>query len=656
MALNITLDLALTAIKSLLKYRDRIDAVLSLNKASTGLPFALPPTATDDAPHIDNMLKFFNGDKGMLILELKGLKDEFIKVNERPYSRELQESRRQLLRLYYQANEIQPDVLGPHEGTMGPSSEMCLAYYIVESHRLSNNPLLTRILLSTADTLLEILGENSGLFISNSKTQGIIRTLINEFAVKHDFDDDSTEKIFKVLLSSALISVSENQDALPDKPALSILFASISDVREALGDDFVARLISLEGFQKLVSTYLTHAAEDPSFITKNDLAQKVLAATLKEVGENISTLLDDPKACIGVFEVGLFAAAANVDKILVLEIENKPLLAAVLSEVMLQIEQKVQEKDLFKSIASGEFIPMIYQTVLGTIAANPDKLANTLGVKNLTANLISGIMEIILQKELSEIMYPETLRKVASKSLEILSLHPEFLDSNLQFSTNFLKSVLKASVELIKDGLDIDDLLAIINIGITTAADNVALLKIDKAIVQIVESFGELFSLEKTKELLTPINRRDILLVVLKTIAVNPKVWEELRQKNLIKPLVESVLLGLFSDPTNLLSGPVLVESIQNILSAIARRGRKVIDQEVTNESVKILMGYVLDKANQQISLSIDSDNLPVFLKRVVTEFFKSPFSLANEESEELKNLFGKVLKSIEVNNGGSND
>ncbi|MEJ2615041.1 MAG: hypothetical protein P8Z35_08785, partial [Ignavibacteriaceae bacterium] len=408
---------------------------------------------------------------------------------------------------------------------MGPSSEMCLAYYIVESHRLSNNPLLTRILLSTADTLLEILGENSGLFISNSKTQGIIRTLINEFAVKHDFDDDSTEKIFKVLLSSALISVSENQDALPDKPALSILFASISDVREALGDDFVARLISLEGFQKLVSTYLTHAAEDPSFITKNDLAQKVLAATLKEVGENISTLLDDPKACIGVFEVGLFAAAANVDKILVLEIENKPLLAAVLSEVMLQIEQKVQEKDLFKSIASGEFIPMIYQTVLGTIA--------------LTANLISGIMEIILQKELSEIMYPETLRKVASKSLEILSLHPEFLDSNLQFSTNFLKSVLKASVELIKDGLDIDDLLAIINIGITTAADNVALLKIDKAIVQIVESFGELFSLEKTKELLTPINRRDILLVVLKTIAVNPKVWEELRQKNLIKPLVE---------------------------------------------------------------------------------------------------------------------
>ncbi|MEJ2615040.1 MAG: hypothetical protein P8Z35_08780, partial [Ignavibacteriaceae bacterium] len=86
MALNITLDLALTAIKSLLKYRDRIDAVLSLNKASTGLPFALPPTATDDAPHIDNMLKFFNGDKGMLILELKGLKDEFIKVNERPYS------------------------------------------------------------------------------------------------------------------------------------------------------------------------------------------------------------------------------------------------------------------------------------------------------------------------------------------------------------------------------------------------------------------------------------------------------------------------------------------------------------------------------------------------------------------------------------------
>lgn len=64
--------------------------------------------------------------------------------------------------------------------------------------------------LATADTLLEIAGQNAGLFISNPKIRTIVETLIEEFAIKRDFDDKKSELILKSLLGSAIIAVADS--------------------------------------------------------------------------------------------------------------------------------------------------------------------------------------------------------------------------------------------------------------------------------------------------------------------------------------------------------------------------------------------------------------------------------------------------------------
>ena len=64
MPLPIAIPLAISAIKALLRFRDQVDTILSLNEATTGLPFALPPPPTDNAPYLPAMRSFFQAGDG----------------------------------------------------------------------------------------------------------------------------------------------------------------------------------------------------------------------------------------------------------------------------------------------------------------------------------------------------------------------------------------------------------------------------------------------------------------------------------------------------------------------------------------------------------------------------------------------------------------
>jgi len=655
MALPISTKLALVAVKSLLKYRLRLDTILSLNEATAGLPFALPPAPQNHAPHIANMLAFFKEDRGQLVLQLKGLQADYDNVTANPHAEALQAPRKRLMELYYEAAEIQPTILGPPEhgdnrknASRGPSAEMRLAYYVVESQRLSRHSALTRVLFATADTLLEIAGKNAGLFISNSKTRKIVENLLYEFAVKRDFDEDSSEKIFRRLLGVTAVAAREIPGLIPERPALNILFAALNDVRKELGDDFVARLIWLDGFEKLAWTYLIHVAADPSFVTKHDLAQKVLTATLAEVGQNFKTLLDDPQAFVGVFEVWLFTAAANVDGLLSRALEDKPLPAAALTELAHEVTRRGQQNILFHRLAHGEVIAALYQTVLNVIAANPDRLANVLSAKKLIAEMVAGLAEALSPPEVVRVFTAETLHYFAVKSLEIFSTQPAFLAENLGFAAKLSGAVLRAGAESAKDGINSDHLLNIVAAAIKAAVDNLALVAGEETLSAALVAAGKILAAENLKKILAPEHRKEVLLAIIKAVAANPRVWNDLQQANLVQPVMAKIFEGLSADATGLLSGVVLVDSIQKILIAVVRRGKQLIARHVEAETLRTLLALALEAANREIGISVDGKNLPEFLERVVAGYLKSPFPLPDLDDKKFSQLASGVLNDLE--------
>ncbi|GAB4016927.1 hypothetical protein GCM10028808_46970 [Spirosoma migulaei] len=658
MPLLVAIPLIISGVKALLRFRGQIDTVLSVNEATAGLPFALPPIPRNDAPHLNDMLAFYKSDQGSLILQLKpGLQIDLALILPNPTSTTpaANGARGRLFVNYYEAAGVQPTFLGPSpadpidKGILGISTpEMRLAYYTVESQRLSKNPVLTRVLLVSADTLLEFFGENAHTFISNPQTSSLVESLIEEFAGKRNFDDDGIEDIFKSLLGSTILAFANNPGELANKPALKALFAALGDVRDDLGNDFVAKIISVDGFEQLIAAYATEAAKDPSFLSKGDVAQDVLKAVLTKIGKSFPQIVDDPKALLGVLEVGIGAAAANVPKILEGKVNGEPLLAAVLSGVVQEVSTLGLQNNLFASIANGQVVSDIYKLTLQAVAANPPKFTQQVATQQFISDLIKGLANALSQKAVTDLFTPDTLKLIASESLTVLSTDAQFLTNNNQFATKILEAVFKAGSTAIADGVSKDDLIDIATVAIKATADNVALLNLNTQLAGAITSIGDAIAASGLQKLTNTQGRKTILLNTLQAVAANPVVWGQLQASTLVQPLVQAILKGLATDPAKLLSGSLLTESFSRILLAAVRRGQQLVSQTVQVGDIEKLLTLALTQANQEIGKSIDGENLPAFLERVVIAFIKAPFNLTTVTAANFKTLVASVLAELD--------
>ena len=656
MPLPVAIPLIISGVKALLRFRGQIDTVLSINEATTGLPFALPPVPRNDAPHLNDMLAFYQSDQGKLLLQLKpDLQGDLTLILPNPNATTpaANGARGRLFINYYEAAGVQPDFFGPvppdSKGIAALSTpEMRLAYYTVESQRLSNNPVLTRILLVSADTLLEFLGENAQTFISNPQTSSVVASLINEFAGKRNFDDDGIEVIFKSLLGSTILAFANNPGELANKPALKALFAALGDVRDNLGNDFVAKIISVEGFEGLIAAYATEAAKDPSFLSKDKIAQDVLTAVLTKIGKTLPQIIDDPKALIGVLEVGIGAAAANVPAILEGKINGQPVLAAVLTGVFQEISTLGQQNSLFASIANGQVVTDLYKLVLQAVAANPPKFTQQATTQKFIADLVKGLANALSQQAVTNLFSTETLKVIASESLTVLATDAQFLTNNNQFATKLLEAIFKASSSAIADGLSKDDLIDVATVAVKSAADNVALLNINAQLAGAITSIGDAVAASGLQNLTNAQGRKSILISSLQAVAANPVVWGQLQSGSLVQPLVQAILKGLATDPAKLLSGSLLTESFSQILLAVVRRGQQIVSKTVKAPDIEQLLTLALAQANLEIGKSIDGENLPDFLEKVVIAFLKAPFNLTTAPATNFKGLVDSVLTELD--------
>ncbi len=639
MAFPIAIPVAISAIKALIKFRGRLDTILSLNATTTGLPFALPPLPADDALFLNDMLRFFGTtDQGKMVLHLRGLEQEFKNVFANPHSIEsaIDAQRQKLFKLFYLSTDVRPKLLGPPDYiqanlTKGPSAEMRLAYFVVESQRLSNNSATVRILLTTADTLLEFAGDNASVFIANKQTCSIVKDLIEEFAGKRDFDDDGMEMIFKSLLGSTALAFVNNPGELVNSPALKVFFAALGEVRDDKGNNFVADFVSVEGLEKLIASCAAFAAKDTSFITDNDLMQKSLAAMLTKIGSDFPKIIKDPKAFLGVLEAALSAAAVHAKVLLPAKFKDQPALSAILDSVLQEVAGLAGQDGLFPSIANGQLITDIYKTALQAVAANPVGFGKQSDVNDFISSMISGLAKALSQKELSTLFSNDTLQALASESLTVLSAHAKILTGDNKLATSILAAVFRAGAKTIADGVTKDDLIEVTNAALKAASGNLALLGMNATLTAVLSSLCNAYSNIDLKHLTDSQMRKDLLLASLQAVAVNPQVWSQWEGKKLTQPLVEAVLLGLKTDPTKLLSGSVLVDAIRRILQATARRGGQIINASVQPDDLKNILIKCLDRANQEIGKTIDGESLPVYLERVMASFLANPSAVLTD-------------------------
>ncbi len=672
----IPVSVIMSAITAVLKYRGRVDTILSLNETTKGLPFRLPPAPKreDRTKFLRPMWAFFETPNGLAILHTQDLVADFEAVKSAATNglNPPPDKLNSCYKLYFEAADVPATLLAADNAdpgdlralaSSGPNAEMRLAYYVVESQRLSRNPVYARLALATVDTALEFLGENASSFIANPRTRVLVESIISEFAVKQDFDDFSIRSIYQSLLGSALFAALDNPDSLPNEAALKALFGALNDVRTAerekagdsagdreRADEFFARLITAEGFKDLASNLFRQVASDPSFISSDKAAKDVITATLNAFAEGFPEVLDGDKTAIfGVIEAGLAAGAQNVEGILKARIGERPMITAVATAIAGSIGERAAENALFGELGTGKIFAGIYQVALGAVAANPDTLANSTGLPPFAADLVANLAQVLSDTPLKETLERETLRDVVSNSLIILSDHPDLVARDSRFAATVVSAAFEAAGQAVSDGLQSEDVIAITDAALKSATNNLALVEMDDHFRSVLVTIGGALGAEGVRPLLTKAGRKDALTTSIRAVAANPAVWAKFDEADILQPLTVGIIDALISDPTKLLSGPVMVEAVRKSLTAVARRGAVLLsDDAVGHEEIKTLLKLSLDAANAEIGTSIDGENLPDFIERVVLSYLAAPFALAEEGSATFDDFVRGVIAQLE--------
>jgi len=616
-------DLAVVTLKALLRYRERVDEILALNEAQRGLPFRLPPAPTDVASHFAPMLDYFErSETGRAALVLQGLGDDFDAV-ARATGAPPQAAVNRLFALYFELAEIQPRRLAPGESDValrvragsGPSETMRLAYYVVESHRLSRNPAWTRLLLAAADTLLETLGQNAGLFVSDPRTRGFVETLLQEFAGKHDFDDDGAERIARRLLGSAAIAAFEQRGRIPERPALAALAGALGDVYAELRSDpaldaadFFAGLLQGDRFDRLVSTFLTHVADDPRFLASHALARDVVTATLRHVAKDVPSLRTQPEAVLGALEVALAAGASHVDALLVKRLDGTPAAALVLGAVARAVETSAGQHDLFRAVARGDVVASLYGVALRAIAERPEALVP--GADAGVAELVGGVAGALAAAGPAAALDRETLRAAVSSCLDALARHPTLVARDASFAGRIVGAVCAAAAPLAADGIGLDDLAIVADAAVRASAETPGVAG-DGALGAALGAAAQALAQDGVRALLDADARRETLLAVVSAVASNPALWSRLGARDAIAPLAGGIVSALASGGAGALAGPGLAEAIERCLHAVSQHGAALAAGDLDAEAVQRFVSRALEHGAARLGRGLDVPALP---------------------------------------------
>ncbi len=592
--MSISASVVLIIVRAILTNRGRVDEILSQSKADEGLPFAVPPRTKDRDLYVDQMVAYFSTPNGKAVLELQGHLAEFTQAKDDLSSKAfITNSIRSCVDLYFEAALIDPRLLVEptsdtedaskkllNAASTGPSEEFRIAYYVVESDRLSRNNPTTRIALATADTLLDTLAGNASLFLKDEVTAKIVETAIEEFSQNigesESFDGD-VEIIFRRLLGAVAVAAAREGDSISDNTAVRALFGAVRSAEEELGANDVANLIGAAGLQSTVAALMTTVAADPSFVTSDKNLQASISAVLVKVSTDLPYFLGGKQeAVLSLVEALVSEAAKNATTVLSQSSGSVTLAEKILGAMLGNVQEAAANNSFFESVANGKLLGDFYKSTLSAVAANPEVIQGQINVDLYVANLISGYAEVLQNVDVNifedRIAGQAFATRILSVTLSSLADHPGLGKRASEFGPVMVSAMLSATADLIKDGLQEQDLFHFIDDVVAASTENVALINAGEHFTSVVAIWANVLSAPGIKALATPTTRLQILRTGAMSMVQNPVLWKKLDADGETQQLITDIVSALIEPDTDaVLSGPVLEQVIDKVLAVLTR-------------------------------------------------------------------------------------
>lgn len=468
-----------------------------------------------------------------------------------------------------------------------------------------------RVGLLVADVIAEFGAENTALFVRDPQLRQAAQAVLERFAEPDLETFPAWGGLVRHALSSTLNGLLDARSKLGvDAAWVSALLDVLAEARDdAHGDEFVIGLFQGRGYSRLLSEGLTRAAAELA-VDQTSAFKQMAAAIIGTAApltrdQSFGTFFNDHWT--DLLRGGLLALEKQTPVLL----KDKPELVRDVSIALVRALAATPQARLL----STQTLVHLTDAAVGAVAAKPALLTQVAGGKPWLEVLLGSVVSTVSRDGVRQALEGKGVATIVDDVAGLLATHPELLIKNPELIREVVGPVLNA-VQTLRS-LDAHNLAQAAAMGALTAMVARHGLSDTRFAPLTIEFTGRVAELVQS-ETIRGIDAPELINVAIATLLNNPRVLE--LHGNLAASVLFAVQTAAAADPRGLLSGPMLVATIQEVLAATARYGRLKAEAslaKLTTELTQVIRSS-LSSAADQLGRNLALSGVPLVIGGMV--------------------------------------
>jgi hypothetical protein len=502
-----------------------------------------------------------------------------------------------------------------------------------------------RVGLLVADVVAEFGTQNTALFIRDAGVRDVVKAVLERFAKPNLEEFTEWSPLLRHALSATLNGLLDARAALVgDSQWLVALLDVLVEARNDPkgGEEFLVGLFEGQGYALLVSKGLGRAAEALAE-DQADVFKQLAADVLKAA----APLVKDSTSFKGFFSDHwgdlLRAGLRGLERHGPALLKDQPeLLREVLVGMVKELEAIPQA-----NLLSHETLFRLADAAIAAVAAKPELLAAQVGGEPWLRALLKSFVNTVARDGLKLAFSREGLEDIVTDAAGVFAEHPELITDaeNAGLVRDVVGGILRAVSEL--PSLDARN--------IATAAASGALRGIaahpglvDTRYAKLISGFCERLAELVQAKTITGLDASAIAVAAVETLLDNPELFDAARS-NLATATLNAIVRVAGGSQAKLLVGATLVETMREVLSALARFGKAQLETAPLGEAVDRLAEVIEDalaEVSQELGRRVDVRGVPSVVGGIVAAWARGDLVKIDPDSPAFRDLLTRLLAS----------
>ena len=494
--------------------------------------------------------------------------------------------------------------------------------------------------LLVADVVAEFGAQNAALFVRDAGMRSMVESVLLRFAEPQLEKFTEWSPLLRHALSVTLNGLLDSHTALAgDSQWLTIVLDVLVEARKDPkgGDEFLMGLFQGRGYQLLLGKGLARAAEvlaeDEASVFR-DLAAGVLKAAAPLVAGSATFQAFFADHWGDLLRAGLQGLERHGPRLFA---DQPELLRNVLVSMVRELGE-IAPADLL----SNESVFRIADAAIAAVAANPGLLTKKVEGKPWLRAFLESFVTTVQRDGIRLAFSREGLDDIITDAAAVFAEHPELITdaANAGLVRTVVGGILRSVSRL--SSLDARKIATAAASGaLRGLADHPGLLgsNYPTLIVNFCKRLAELVD-ERT---ITGLDATALADGVVEVVLLNPDLFDEATSNLAIAALNAVVRVAGDSD-VKLLAGVTLVQTVREVLGAVAQTGKDQLGSETLAKAVTRLAEVVdvaLTGVAEQLGRRVDMSGVPVVIGSLVAAWGRG--ELPDPESPEFQELLVRL-------------